>query len=43
MQLKGGIISHIAGLVFLHYLAKLETWKLHLFAEMLCDALPPVS
>jgi len=31
--------SHRDRLMFLHYLAKLETWKLHLLTWMLCVAL----
>ena len=38
-QLKDGLISNLTQLAFLHYLAKLETRKLHLFTGMLCVAL----
>jgi len=38
-QLKCGIIFHLARLVYLHYLVKLEAQKLHLFTNVLCVAL----
>ena len=38
-QSEDGLFSHLTKLVFLHYLAKLETRKSHLFPSMLCSAL----
>jgi len=38
-QLKYDVILHLTWFVFLHYLAKLETQKFHLFTQISCVAL----